>query len=221
MANPDWLWTLAGFILTLLVFSYLLGDNPLFRLVVYLFVGVTAGYLVVVLIDQVLMPRLFSPLSQDLLGQPLLLIPLLLGVMLLTRISPRLGGVGAVPLGYLVGTGAAVMVAGVVTGTLLGQFNATVNVFDFTPARNPFVQLFEGLVLLLGTICTLAYFQFSAPARNNPTTRRVAVIEGMAKIGQFFVAITLGALFAGVFITALTALIDRLDFLIASLIKLL
>jgi hypothetical protein len=35
----------------------------------------------------------------------------------------------------------------------------------------------------------------------------------MAKIGQVFIAITLGALFAGVYATAITALIERLDFI--------
>ena len=33
-----------GLILTLLVFSYLIGDNPLFRIAIYLFIGVSSGY---------------------------------------------------------------------------------------------------------------------------------------------------------------------------------
>ncbi len=35
---------LVGFLLTLMVFSYLIGDNPLFRIAVYLFIGVSSGY---------------------------------------------------------------------------------------------------------------------------------------------------------------------------------
>ena len=31
-------------LLTLMVFSYLIGDNPLFRIAVYLFIGVSSGY---------------------------------------------------------------------------------------------------------------------------------------------------------------------------------
>jgi len=221
MANPDWLWTLAGFILTLMVFSYLFGDNPLFRLAAYLIVGVTAGYLVIITFDQVLLPRMITPLSQDLTGQPLLLVPLLLGTMLFTRISPRLSGLSKLPLAILAGSGAAVLVGGAVNGTLFNQFNAAVNVFNFSPARNPYLQLVEGLVMLLGTICTMVYFQFSAKARSGQPARRSAVVEGLAKIGQVFVAITLGALFAGVFSTALAALIDRLDFLIDTITHLL
>ncbi len=32
MNSAEWLWTLAGFFLTLLIFSYIFGDNPLFGL---------------------------------------------------------------------------------------------------------------------------------------------------------------------------------------------
>jgi len=38
-------------------------------------------------------------------------------------------------------------------------------------------------------------------------------MEFTAGVGQVFLAVTLGALFAGVFATALAALIDRADFL--------
>jgi len=50
-----------GFILTLMIFSYLLGDNPLFRIAVYLFIGVSSGYAAVVVWYYVLIPK-FSPL---------------------------------------------------------------------------------------------------------------------------------------------------------------
>jgi hypothetical protein len=35
---------LIGLVLTLMIFSYLLGDNPLFRFAIYLFIGVASGY---------------------------------------------------------------------------------------------------------------------------------------------------------------------------------
>jgi hypothetical protein len=49
MQPVDLIWTIVGFILTLMVFSYLFGDNPLFRLVTYLFVGVSAGFAAVMI----------------------------------------------------------------------------------------------------------------------------------------------------------------------------
>jgi hypothetical protein len=41
---PDLAGTVLGFIFTLLVFSYVFGDNALFRLTIYIFIGVAAGY---------------------------------------------------------------------------------------------------------------------------------------------------------------------------------
>ena len=51
-----------AFLLTLFIFSYLIGDNPLFRIAVYIFVGVSAGYVAAVACRQVLWPDLFFPL---------------------------------------------------------------------------------------------------------------------------------------------------------------
>jgi hypothetical protein len=40
------------------------------------------------------------------------------------------------------------------------------------------------------------------------------VVEFLAQVGRVFIAITLGALFAGVFSAALAALIERMDSII-------
>ena len=67
-----------SFLFTLLILSYLIGDNPLFKIAVYLFVGVASGYAAAVIIWQVLYPKLFMPLGNVLLtgayGQGVLLV---------------------------------------------------------------------------------------------------------------------------------------------------
>ena len=77
--------------------------------------------------------------------------------------------------------------------------------------------------MLVGSICTLAYFQFGARVKNDQPPSRPAIVESMSKIGEVFLAITLGALFAGVFASAVTALVERLDslrlFVVTYLIK--
>ena len=42
---------------------------------------------------------------------------------------------------------------------------------------------------------------------------RPLFVETLAQVGQLFLAVTLGSLFAGVFSAAITALIERLDFI--------
>ena len=96
----DIIWALVGFVVTLLVFSYILGDNPLFRVAAYIFVGVSAAYAALLVIYQVLLPRLVQPLFQ---GSYLLIIPLLLGVLLIAKLFPRFSTVGSFSMAYLVG----------------------------------------------------------------------------------------------------------------------
>jgi hypothetical protein len=209
----DVLWLFISFVLTLLIFSYIFGDNPLFRLASYAFVGVSAGYLLVTVLYQVLWPKLVAPL---LTLDPLAFVPLLLGVLLLFKVVPGLARFGSIPLAYLVGVAAAVAIGGAIFGTLIGQAQGAIQEFDLrTPtamAAGP-IQLVEAVLLLLGTVATLAYFQFSARAQPGQAANRGLVVETLAQVGQFFIAITLGALFAGVFSASMTALIERLDFI--------
>jgi hypothetical protein len=219
MPPVDLIWTLIGFFLTLLVFSYIFGDNPVFRLVSYIFVGIIAGYGVILAFYQVLLPRLVFPLLSGSLDQRLLAgVGLVLSVLLLAKLVPRLSSLGNISMAYLVGAGAAVAIGGAVIGTLFGQTLGTFSLFDFqlgaNQGRNPFIQLFEGLILLVGIITTLAYFHFGTVNKPDQEPKRLPFIEALGRVGQVFIAITLGALFAGVFSASIAALIDRLDFIL-------
>jgi len=214
MLNPEAFTAIFAFVLTLLVFSYLLGDNPLFRLAVYLFVGISAGYAAAVVWHQVLWPRLFQPLlSGHTLGDRLMaVVPLVLSLFLLGRLSPRTARLGNLPLAFLVGIGAAVAVGGAVTGTLLPQVQASINLLDWRQAEYPLERLSEGVIILVGMITTLAYFHYGAsPTPTGP--RRARLVEALAWVGQFFLAVALGVLFAGALTAAATALVERLYFL--------
>jgi hypothetical protein len=199
----DLLWTVVSFLLTLLILSFIFGDNPLFRIAAYLFVGVSAGYAAVLIIYQVLWPRLVVPISA---GDWVTAIPLALGLLLTFRLVPSFSRAGNLSMAYLVGTAAAVAIGGAVIGTLLAQTRGAIQAFS--PAT-----LVEASVMLVGTIATLAYFQFSARSLPNQPAQRPVVVEALAQLGKLFIAITLGALFAGVLSAALVALIERIGFL--------
>jgi hypothetical protein len=118
-----------GLILTLLVFSYLIGDNPLFRFAIYLFIGVSSGYAATAVWHYVLMPRLFSQLD-DINQLILLIIPLILGISLLAKLSPRISWLGNFAMAVLVGRGRGDRGRWSVIGTLLPQAQAAMDVFD-------------------------------------------------------------------------------------------
>ncbi len=214
--TPDFVNGLVGFLLTLMVLSYLIGDNALFRFAVHIFVGVSAGYVAVVAIYRVVWPYLLIPLvSAPMLERGLLLVPFVLGALLLMKISPRLGWLGGPAVGYLVGAGAAAAIGGAILGTILPQGGAAVAPFDWRNASDPLTSLFNGAVMLAGTVGTLAYFHFGARRRDDGSIKRNFLVEALAWLGKLFVALTLGALFAGVYAAALAALVERVHSLLS------
>jgi len=197
-----------SFLLTLMVFSYILRDNPLFRLAIHLFIGVAAGYAGAVAWNGVIVPLMIAPFFTAFGGGGLdtlflALPPFLLGLLLLGKLSDRLAWLGNPTMAFLVGVGAATAIGGAVLGTLFPQIAASMNVLNL-----------EGVFMLLGTAVTLVYFQFSVRAEPDQTPRRSQALEIVGWGGQVFIAVTFGVIFAGVYSAALTALIERWSFII-------
>jgi hypothetical protein len=215
---PDLIGGLLGFALTLMVFSYVLGDNALFRITIHLFIGVSAGYAAVVAWYSVVFPRLILPLFNGTQSERLfVLFPLVLGGLLLFKASPRLSRIGNPAVAYLVGVGVATIIGGAVMGTIFPQVMASINLFDLDAARRTgdsmAVQMAQALFILVGTLTTIIYFHFGARQKLGGAPRRPEWVEILALVGQIFIAITFGVIFAGVFVASLTALIERVHFI--------
>jgi len=213
-----------GFLLTVMVFSYLIGDNPLFRIAVYIFIGVSSGYAATATVHYVLIPKLANLLqTNDLFQFVLAVIPLLLGVTLFAKFFPRTSWIGNFAMAVLVGVGAATAIGGALLGTMIPQVQAAINAFDLRAAgggADAIFRLGEGIVMFFGTVLTLASFHFSAGRAADGTPRRNSMIEGLAWFGRIFIAITFGVLFAGVYMASLTAMIERLSSVIDFVINL-
>jgi len=209
----NWIGAVVAASLTVMILSYLINDNPLFRIAIHLFVGVAGGYVAAVAWWQVLLPKLILPLLRGSSAeQAMLAVPLLLSGLLLMKAWPPLSRLGSPALGFLVGVASAVAIGGAVKGTLIPQLNATLDGLT-TVLEAPLDQIVSGGLVLLGLITSLAYFQFSAGTGKDGSVKPAGFVEFLSFIGGIFIAITLGVLFAGVYSAALTALIERLHFL--------
>jgi hypothetical protein len=211
----DFIGLTLGFLLTILVFSYLLGDNPFFKLAVHIFIGVSAAYVALVTVNNVLIPRLIVPLFEGPRGERILSILLFIPtIFLFFKVTP-LNRHGNWTVAILVGIGAAAAVGGAIAGTLFPQVLGTINSVDpstFAIAGNRWGQIFNGVIVVLGTLATLIYFHFGTQDIPGRTDKRLPIIENISKIGRIFLSITFGSLYAGVFLTALSALVERLTF---------
>lgn len=218
MSLPDLVGTLLGFALTLMVFSYAFGDNALFRFTIHLFIGVAAGYAAVVAWYNVVWPQLLLPVIGGSQSERIfVLFPLVLSGLLLFKATPRLARIGNPAIAYLVGVGVAAAIGGAVVGTIFPQVMASVNLFDAEAirqsGRSPLLLLVQGALILVGTLTTLIYFHFGARQKLGRAPRRPEWMEALALVGQIFIAITLGAVFAGVVTASLTALVERIYFI--------
>lgn len=218
--RADLIGALIGFLLTIMVFSYLIGDNFLFRLAISIFVGVASGYAAVLILYNVLWYQLLVPLITNPLANLQIIIPsILLGLWLLSKASSRFSRLGSPVLAFLVGVGAATALGGAILGTVVPQVRATTNLLNVQAAGQSGGSLvawfLKGLVILIGTVVTLAYFHFGVRARGEQAVpQRHPIIEDfLAPAGRLFIAITFGVLFAGVLAASLSALIDRVRFI--------
>ena len=218
LSLPDLVGSFLGLVFTLLVFSYIFGDNALFRLVIHIFVGVASGYAAVVAWYNVIWPQLLLPLLAGSQSERLfVLAPLALSFLLLFKAFSRTSRLGNPSIAYLVGVGVAAAIGGAVLGTIFPQAVASINMFDLQSARQSGESLVLILtragVILIGTLTALIYFHFGSRARPGQPLRRPEWVEFLSWIGQTFIAITLGVLFAGVYTAALVALVERIHFL--------
>lgn len=221
MSMHELIWGLVGLLLSVMVLSYLIGDNLFFRLAAYLLVGVTAGFLTILLINQILWPYLLQPLIFGTWYERLwVIIPLVLALLLIISQFPKYAGIGRIPLAFLAGLTAAIVIGGAVFGTLIPQVRAVVDAFEpsgwYAAPGLPWMRILEAVIMLVGVVGTLSYFHFGHRCQQEQTAgdlARPAFIETFSKVGEVFIGVALGAVFSGIFSSALVAMIDRLWFM--------
>lgn len=200
-----------GILLTLFIYSYLIGDNPLYRFSVHLLVGVSAAYAVVVVIQQLLLPiwRQIQANPTD-PGALLWLVPILFVLMLIARRLPSVSWLGNTTLALLIGVGAAVALVGSITGTLWPQ---VIEVRPTTPLQG-------GVVAIL-TVCTLLSFQYTVFwPRGSKTWQPAFWQRSVTAVGRIVLTITFATLFATLISTGLILLAERLNFIFTELVQL-
>lgn len=202
-----------GAVLTLCIFSYLIGDNPLYRLAMHIFVGASVAYVLVVTLKSVLWPILTPPDPMDSdtrLLWSISLIGMLLGGLLLMQGVRRpawLRNLGRIPVIILLGVGVGVALGGAILGTLTPQLDAATNPVVPEPLK-PLGQV----VAVIGTVTGLMVFSFSRRGMEHRLIGRLS--NRAARVGRWFLLIGFGAAYGGVLTASLAFFADRVQYLI-------
>src|SRR5437588_4628965 len=193
-----------------MVFSYLIGANPLWRVAQSLLVGVSVGYVTLVLLTQVVAPQMARVLAPAASAAPadrwLAAIPVALGLLLLVRIAYPGAWPASFGLNLVVVVGSALALGGALAGSIVPQSLDTMRLLDF---NNPYT-LVGNVVLVLGVITALTYFAFGA----RPNGERPVPLRALSTTGRWVLVITFGAILGSLATTFYTALIERLEFLL-------
>ena len=218
LENIDLIAGWAALVLTLMIFSYVLADNFLYRVAVHILIGTAAATVAITIIEGVVIPWIDRTVvkadTDDLSTIIVGIIPLILGLLLFLKSNGLLTSIGNIGSALLIGAGVGVALVGVVSVTLFAMIKeAGESVGDSST--------FDATVLLVGTITTLLYFQYISLRSRDGTPRRPLPLQLVALVGQGFIAVTFGALYAGAILTSLTVfggvVQDQLVFLLEQL----
>lgn len=204
-------------LLTLMVFSYILGDNVLFKLATHIFVGVAVGYALIVIWRQVFIPAL----TTNGIGQALVIIILCILLFLKSRphqnrLTSALGSIG---LAFVLGVGAALAISGGLLGTLLPQTGSMLNIslnpgdYPDTDTEVGLVRWLNSIIILLGTLGTLFYFTFTVRPAGLLGGVQEWAVRFLSGMGRLMIIFTMGVLFANTVSSRVALLISRLQFL--------
>jgi len=155
---------------------------------------------------------------------------LMLVVLLALRLVPGAGRLGGLPVALLIGVGAAAVVGGAITGTIVPQTMAAMESFSpFAVApqtgETGLEHMVTVLLILLGTVATLAYFRFGVRKGEEHAPRYamrpIRTPLGLIPVpwpilpffGEIFIFVAFGVMFAGALSATLLYLTERLQFL--------
>ena len=128
------------------------------------------------------------------------IIPLILGILMLTRLIPKLSWMARYSIAYIVGVFAGLRAFGYLNSDIYQQ---VVKTSLNTSSSGDFIN---SLILIIGTICALVYFFFSK--------KQDGALGKISKVGIYFLMVSFGASFGFTVIGRISLLIGRFDDLI-------
>ena len=212
--------------LTLVMYSFLYRDNPLFKIAENLFVGVALGYQAIIVWKQSLRPEIVDPLFRAPTGEAFWselaarAVPILLGVLLMTRVAKKHGWLSRYSYAVIVGWSAGLGIFLEADSRILRQLKAALTPLQKGVSAEAWnLEVFSGawfnqvalpivgeIVLLVGTVTVLFYFFFSVEHKR--------LGRATSKTGISFLMVAFGAMFGYTVMGRLALLIQRVDFLL-------
>ena len=210
-----------GALLTLCIFSFLYKDNPFYRFAEHLFVGVSAGYYIILNFWTVIVPNLWEPLVKTMgnaggeagvgslflprLGdyRIFLAVPGILGLLLFTRLFGKIGWMSRWALAVIIGVYAGIRTTGAAQADFVAQVEGSLRPLWVPGDIGASVN---AIIFSLGIITSLLFFFYSREHKGG--------LGVASKLGIFFLMVSFGAGYGYTVMSRISLLIGRFQFLI-------
>jgi hypothetical protein len=199
LSHNLWIWIAVFF--TLSVYTFLWKDNPLYQLAESVTVGVSLGFGMVQWWNQAMIDKFWKPLTTTGVEGMLLIIPAFLGLMMITRVIPKLAWLSKYALAFTIGAYSGMGLPRYIQANILQQLYATMLPIGFS-----WVGVGTNLVIIVGVVSGLIYFFFSKEHKG--------VFGGIANVGVWFLMVGFGATFGYTVMARLSLFIGRVLFLL-------
>ncbi len=205
---------------TLFVLSFLIADNPFYKISEAVFIGVSAAYWMVVGFWGTMVPNLLAKISPDMIrgwSMPGLgaeeqvewayLVPLVLGVMLVWRLAPVGAWISRWPMAFFIGTFCGLRLITFIHADFLTQIRNSIEpVVVMNDAGSfEFWDSMKNFIMIVGVLSGIVYFFFSFEHKG--------MVGKTAKLGIWFLMVTFGAAFGYTVMGRIALLAIRLEFL--------
>ncbi|QOR33762.1 hypothetical protein IMX26_09630 [Clostridium sp. 'deep sea'] len=178
---------------TLGLMSFAIKENPFYRFVEHVYVGIGAAHSVVLGWES-LKTTAITPIGN---GDLKKIIPLVVGLMLYTRFIKGAMWMSRYPLAMLVGIGTGLTIKGTIGAQIIDQVKATMV---------PLTSI-DNIVIVFGVLSVLMFFYFTRKNTNK-------VFNASSKIGRYIMMIAFGALFGNAVMGRMSLMIGRVQFLL-------
>lgn len=193
-------WVAAG--LTLAIFSFLYKDNPFFKFGEHLYIGISVGYSITLLVFNFMIPKWWTPLFRE--GRMSLLVPTVLGLLIWTRFFPRFSWLSRWAFAFVVGFGAGIAIPRTISNFIFRQVESTA--VPLVSKGQQGVSFgwgdFSNFLIAFGVLSVLTYFFFSVEHKGP--------IRPLARAGILFLMVSFGASFGYTVMARVSLLFGRM-----------
>ena len=114
------------------------------------------------------------------------------------------------------GVGAALAIGGALLGTLIPQVVASGDVPRYAADYGPALGLLSGIIVVVGTIGVVLHLSFGRGREGRLAAVRDALVRSWGGLGRWFILVAFAAILATTFLSRLSLLVGRVQFLLDS-----